>query len=244
MMVRLRDFAEIHRITERTVQIHIKNNEDVLEGHVERRGKQGTWLDEFAVDFLLERIQLPTKDEVLVPTPREASLLVQLADANRKLADAERKAGDNAEAAGKVLFLEASNKAQEAQIRDLTIEVGKLTQKVETAAREAAEDAKEEAKREKKILEGFIADAKAEISVLSDERDKAKEMARLDKEAAQRAQDELAAAEQRELEAEKAHREELAKKEQRIQELESRTLGDYLKGLFRKKGKEESWRVK
>lgn len=142
MLVRLRDFAELYRISERTVQIHIKNNEEELEGHVDRRGKQGTWLDEFAVNFLLDRIQLPTKDEVLTPTAREAALMMELSEANRKLADAERRAGENAEAAGKVVFLEAANGAQEAKINDLSIEVGKLTERVE-ASQKAAQEAQE-----------------------------------------------------------------------------------------------------
>ena len=137
MLVRLRDFAEINRISERTVQVHIKNNQEELEGHIDRRGKQGTWLDEFAVNFLLDRIQLPTKDEVLIPTPREAALLEQLSAANRMLADAERRAGENAEAAGKVKFLEAAKDAQDAQINDLSVEVGKLTEKAARATEEA-----------------------------------------------------------------------------------------------------------
>ena len=137
MLVRLRDFAELHRISERTVQVHIKNNEEELAGHIDRRGKQGTWLDEFAVNFLLDRIQLPTKDEVLMPTAREAVLLEQVAAANRRLADAERRAADNAEAAGKVFFLEAAQKAQEAQISALNVEVGKQTQKAEQATEKA-----------------------------------------------------------------------------------------------------------
>ncbi len=122
MLVRLRDFAEVNRLSQRTVQIHIKENYDVLGEHVERRGKQGTWLDEFAVNFLLERIQLPTKDEVLVPTAREAALMEQLAQAQKQRAEAEQAARINAEAAGKVLFLEAAQAEQSKQIDTLTRE--------------------------------------------------------------------------------------------------------------------------
>lgn len=155
MLVRLRDFAELHRISERTVQVHIKNNQEELEGHIERRGKQGTWLDEFAVNFLLDRIQLPTKDEVLMPTPREAALLMEIAETNRRLADAERRAGENAEAAGKVKLLEAAKEDQEAQILALAEENGRI---------------KAEAAQERGLLEGFIADAKEQIDVLGTEK--------------------------------------------------------------------------
>lgn len=143
MLVRLRDFAELHRISERTVQVHIKDNWDELEGHVDRRGKQGTWLDEFAVEYLLDRIQLPTKDEVLMPTPREAALLAQVADAHKKLADAERRAGENAEAAGKVMYLEAAKAAQDAQIATLAAEKGAAEEKAR-AASDAAQRAQDE----------------------------------------------------------------------------------------------------
>ena len=138
MLVRLRDFAEIHRISDRTVQLHIKENWDELQDHVDRRGKQGTWLDEFAVDFLLNRIQLPSKDEVVVPTPREAALLIQIAETNKALAEAERRAGENAEAAGKVKLLEASRNEQELKIAELNMRVGRLTARAEEAEVRAA----------------------------------------------------------------------------------------------------------
>lgn len=139
MLVRLRDFAELHRISERTVQLHIKENWDVLENHVDRRGKQGTWLDDFAQTFLLDRIQLPSKDEVIMPSPREAALLIQIAEANKALAEAERRAGENAEAAGRVKLLEATTESQTAQISELSILVGKLTEQVAVAEKRAAE---------------------------------------------------------------------------------------------------------
>ena len=50
------------------------------------------------------------------------------------------------------------------------------------------------AEKEKNLLEGFLADAKAEIATLSDEKTKAEEKARLEAEAAQKALEELAAA--------------------------------------------------
>ena len=101
MLMRLRDFAEIHRVSERTVQMHVKENWEELQDHIDRRGKQGTWRDDFAQEFLLGVIQLPSKDEILIPTAREAALMSQLSEANRLLAEAERRASMFAEAAGK-----------------------------------------------------------------------------------------------------------------------------------------------
>lgn len=159
MLVRLRDFAELHRISERTVQVHIKDNWDELEGHIDRRGKQGTWLDEFAVEYLLERIQLPTKDEVLMPTPREAALLLEVAETNKKLADAERRAGENAEAAGKVLYLEAAKAAQDEQIANLAAEKGKAEERarVASAAARTAQGKLETAHERERLLKDYAA---------------------------------------------------------------------------------------
>lgn len=137
MLVRLRDFAEANRVSQRTVQICIKENYGELGEHIDRRGKQGTWLDEFAVQFILERIKLPTKDEVLTPTVREAALMEQIRALSLSVAAAEHDARKNAEAAGRALLLEDIKEAQEARISDLNREVGELTQKEEQARREA-----------------------------------------------------------------------------------------------------------
>ena len=136
MATRLRDFAELHRISERAVQKHIKDNFEELAEHIDRRGKMGTWLDDYACEFLLQRIQLPTKDDVVVPTPREAALMAEIIEANKRLADAERRAGINAEAAGKVQLLEASAASQSAQIADLSIQLGQAQERAQAAASE------------------------------------------------------------------------------------------------------------
>lgn len=89
----------------------------------------------------------------------------------------------------------------------------------------------EAAEKEKTLLEGFIRDAKTEINtlnaengILSAERDEWKGKATQFENEAQNAKFELSEALTREEE-----------KNKRIQELENRTFGDYLKGLFRKK---------
>lgn len=157
MKVRLRDWASLNCITERTVQIHIKENQEALEGHIERKGKQGTWLDDFAQEFLIEKIQLPSRKEVYQPTARENALLIELSEANRKLADAERRAAMNVEAAVKLEAAERETKLLEGFIadakteigvlndekRDLSVEIGKLTQRA-TQAEESAQKAADE----------------------------------------------------------------------------------------------------
>ena len=144
MAIRLREFAELHRISERTVQKQIKENFDVLGEHIDRRGKQGTWLDDYAVEFLLEAIQLPTaKDTVMTLTPREAALMAQIQEMTLKYADAERRAGANAEAAGKVALLEQRAASQEAHIADLRAENDRERARAQKAEKNAQETAQE-----------------------------------------------------------------------------------------------------
>ena len=138
-MVRLTDFAEQNRVAVRTVQLHVQMNADELAEHIERRGKNGTWLDDYAVNFLLNAIRLPTKEDVVVPTMREAALMEQVVEANKKWAEAERRAGENAEAAGRVKLLEAASASQEAQISSLGIELGETREKLRGAEKEAQE---------------------------------------------------------------------------------------------------------
>lgn len=52
MMVKLQDFAKECGVTDRTIQKHVQKHEEALEGHFERRGPNGTWLDEYAQDFI------------------------------------------------------------------------------------------------------------------------------------------------------------------------------------------------
>lgn len=175
-MVKLTEFAEQNRISVRTVQLHIQMNAEELRDHVDRRGRQGTWLDEYAVKFLMGAIQLPSKDEVLHLTDREAHLLAQVAEANKATADAERRANEYAEAAGKVMLLEAVNASQETQISSLGIELGETREKLRGAEKEAQERYNEamEAIRDLTDEQKKVADLEEALSRAEKERDDAR----------------------------------------------------------------------
>lgn len=51
-MIKLQDFAKEKGVTDRTIYRHLKNHEKELKKHFSRKGKQGTWLDEYACDFI------------------------------------------------------------------------------------------------------------------------------------------------------------------------------------------------
>ena len=83
-MIKLQDFARQMGVTDRAIQKHLKNWENELQGHFERKGPNGTWLDDYAQDFIRERM----KQQPVVVLDGEAS---DLLDKNRSLEQENRE---------------------------------------------------------------------------------------------------------------------------------------------------------
>lgn len=85
MTIKLQDFARQQGVTERTVQKHLKKHEAELEGHFERKGPNGTWLDDYAQDFIRGHlIQSP----IVVYDNEAARLKEENLELHKKLTDA------------------------------------------------------------------------------------------------------------------------------------------------------------
>ena len=130
-MIKLQDFARECGVTDRAIQKHLKNHEKNLEGHFERRGKNGTWLDQTAQDYIRS---LMVQQPIVVGDAETHREVEALKEENRAL-------------------LKALNGA-----KDRIIELQDTRLQLEAAERET------------KILEGFVADAKAEIRTLTEEK--------------------------------------------------------------------------
>ena len=50
--VKLQDFARSMGVTDRAIQKHIQRHREDLEGHLERKGNNGTWLDDYAQSYI------------------------------------------------------------------------------------------------------------------------------------------------------------------------------------------------
>lgn len=63
-MIKLQDFANQCGVTDRAIQKHLKKHEKELQGHFERKGPNGTWLDETAQAYIrsLMITRLPITD--------------------------------------------------------------------------------------------------------------------------------------------------------------------------------------
>lgn len=134
-MIKLQDFAAQQGVTDRAIQKHLKNHEEALQGHFERKGPNGTWLDDYACEFIRSKM-------VQQPLVMADSSLVQ------KVADLEREKADlNAELKD-VYKLNAELYRQLGDVKDFQLrleafneERGQLTEAVQKAALKASEDA-------------------------------------------------------------------------------------------------------
>lgn len=51
-MIKLQDFAHQKGVTDKAIYKHLNKHREQLEGHYEKRGKNGTWLDDFACQYI------------------------------------------------------------------------------------------------------------------------------------------------------------------------------------------------
>ena len=84
-MIKLQDFANQCGVTDRAIQKHLKNHEKELEGHFSRRGPNGTWLDEYAQDYIRQFMKIAP---IVI---NDKSLVDENADLKNTLEDLRRK---------------------------------------------------------------------------------------------------------------------------------------------------------
>lgn len=194
-MITIKDFAVQQGCSETIVYRHIRNHKEALGDRVQKaHGK--TWLTDEGAEYIRS---LMTQAPIVVS--ETSDIIKKLEEENKQL-------------------LKALNAAKD-KIIELTEQNGQLALKVEKTELLEADNAAKD--KEKEILEGFIADAKAEIKAQKAENG---DLSRVNKDLGQK----LADAEKTN---EKANLE-LSEAKKQIEELENRTFSDYLKGIFRK----------
>lgn len=133
-LIKLSDFARQNGVTPRAVQQLLKKYESEIEGHFERKGQNGTWLDGTAQDFLRSKmLQKPivTYDVTAQPLLEEnETLKVKVSDLQDALAAAYKLLADERKHVSeaqlklqselvKLQFLEAAKGAAEEKIEKL-----------------------------------------------------------------------------------------------------------------------------
>lgn len=84
-MIKLQDFATECNITDRQVQRLIKKYEAEIEGHFERKGANGTWLDDEACKILRSKMKVK---EIVVADQNVSELQAQIKELQERM---ERK---------------------------------------------------------------------------------------------------------------------------------------------------------
>lgn len=162
MAIKLQDFARQQGVTERTVQKHLKKHEAELEGHFERKGPNGTWLDEYAQDFIKGHlIQSPIvvyDNEAARLKDENLELQKRLTAAYERLSNAQEYQMSLLEDLNAQKLLAAkTEEAEQARMRALN-ELEEARQKAQTAEDIAEAEAQEaaRAKAEAEELRGKL----------------------------------------------------------------------------------------
>ena len=118
-MIKLQDFAKECGVTDRAIQKHLKNHESQLEGHFQRRGKNGTWLDPTAQEYIRSlMIQQPVVVGDSDVFRKVEELQAEMLRLHRKLEEAQDALLN---AKGTQALLEASERRTEALEADLEV---------------------------------------------------------------------------------------------------------------------------
>lgn len=146
-MIKLQDFARECGVTDRAIQKHLKTYAEELEGLYQRKGPNGTWLSEEACRILRSKMkQLP-------PAVIDGETVRENDELKKRIRELETRLSE------KEMLVEMAQRRADA----LQERVGQVY---------ALEEGKKAAEQEVKLLEGFVADAKAEIQALTDEKEK------------------------------------------------------------------------
>lgn len=141
-MVKLSDFARLQGVTPRAIQRLVKKYESDLDGHIDRQGQNGTWLDDMAQDFIRAKMK---NNPVVIYDDKDIPYYGEL-QAAKKENDELRKQ-----------LIAVYERLSDVQAENNQIQVKLGEQKLLAAGKEAAEEA--------------LIDARASIAVLIEKND-------------------------------------------------------------------------
>lgn len=136
-MIKLQDFAKMQGVTDRAVQKHLKKHEKALEGHFERLGPNGTYLDDFACEFIRERmLKAPVvisqvSEEVEALKQENNELKDKLLAAQELMLQVQPQLQELSEYKAKAQFYLESKEKAELEVSALNIEKAQLQEDLE-----------------------------------------------------------------------------------------------------------------
>lgn len=171
-MIKLQDFARECGVTDRQIQRLLKKYEEELTGHFERKGPNGTWLDEEARQILRSRMK---QQPIVVGDGeiyrRNADLEQEVKDLNAELKDAYKEQAQMLRQLGELRGVQARLEASETarlaltEARDDFKALAEKKDEEAAAARQEADRLRAELQTEKARADALAA-AKAAYDAL------------------------------------------------------------------------------
>ena len=185
--MKLSEFANVYKVSERHVRRLIKKYESDMVGHYVQKGNEGTFIDDVGVDILKSKLKAQFDIVEAEASEDEKRLNEQLILALAKcttlaeqLADAEKRAGQNA-AAGALLEAAKMNVAQ------LEARAGQAEERARAAEQKAEESERLAVSAQQKKL-----DAELALEEAKERAEAAEDVAELNAQEAERAKSEAA----------------------------------------------------
>lgn len=190
--MKLAEFANNCKVSERHVRRLIKKYEADMVGHYEQRGNEGTFLDDVGVEFLKSKLRTQVDVMIEKPSERERQLEQTLTALSLRYADAMEQLAKNAGAAALLEAAKEKELALEARTSDAEERAARAAERADVAERQAT--AATQGKLEAELA---LEEAKADRAQMSDTLEKMRLEAQFRADAAIEAEEQRAAAERR-----------------------------------------------
>lgn len=135
--MKLAEFANNYKVSERHVRRLIKKYEADMVGHYEQRGNEGTFLDDVGVEFLKSKLRTQVDVVIEKPSERERQLEQTLTALSLRYADAMEQLAKNAGAAALLEAAKEKELALEARTSDAEERAARAAERADQAERQA-----------------------------------------------------------------------------------------------------------
>lgn len=138
-MIKLQDFARQQGVTDRAIQKHLKKYAAELEGHVERKGHNGTWIDDEGCSILQNKMK--SKEIVIYDT----ETIDRIKELEAKIERLENRLEKKEQY---IQVIELASAKKQNQIENLENEKKQIELKSAKQIKEAEDDLKNELQRQ------------------------------------------------------------------------------------------------
>ena len=149
--MKLTDFARVYKVSERHARRLFTENQADIAGHYERNGRQGTELDDFAVEYLASKLQKPADTPLLPGATRDQEYIGKYVDLTIKYAELAQASNE--------LYKELSKTKDQLAESNKTVALLEAAKEQQAELQGRVERAEEERRQMELTLEGMRREA-------------------------------------------------------------------------------------